>query len=90
MSYQSFVYTIISSTTFPTSSGNDSYMMDIPADGCRLGDFVRVSFEANLDGLLLNVYVKSNDMVTVVAHNHKGSTVTLPTANLYLQITKHQ
>lgn len=90
MSYTSHIHFTQANYTFPSVSGNESSISTFTVQGVRLGDYVLVSFDHDCQELILNAYVSANDTIKIIAHNHKGTTITLPTGTLYLRITKHQ
>lgn len=90
MSYTSHIPFTQTNYTFPSVAGNDSSVSSLTIQGARMGDYVLISFDQDCQQLILNAFVSATNTITIIAHNHKGTTITLPTGTLYIRITKHQ
>jgi hypothetical protein len=72
----------------PSLTHNTQTTTTLTVNGCELGDFVSVSFNLDLQGILLSAYVSSADTVTVVFCNNTGTTINLVSGVLKVRTFK--
>ena len=70
-------------TLLNNTSSSGTYALS----GARLGDSVAASFGASLQGCTINAYVSSTNAITVVFTNNTGSSVTLSSSSVSLNIS---
>lgn len=73
----------------PASVNSNSFqseLLDIP--GARFGDFVLVSFEADLQNLIVEAHVQAVDVVDVHFVNNTAGAVNLPAAQLHVVLLR--
>ena len=69
----------------PNSQIKETYTVT----GAQLGDIVQVSFDQDLQGVMLFGYVSAQDKVTVVFQNSTGNTVALTSGTIRVHISRH-
>lgn len=65
---------VVKSFDLPTINSFKSTTFDVSVPGVNFGDIISVGAKSNTLGLMLSAYVKSHNVVTVVASNVSGGT----------------
>lgn len=72
-----------------TLSNGSQVTQSFTVTDAQLGDFVKVSFSQNLQGVLMFGYVSAANQVTVVFQNNTGGNVTLSSGTVRVHVNRH-
>lgn len=73
---------------FASIPANSSVTNAFTVIGAAVGDFVMVSLETNVTGVVFNAWVSATDTVTVDVYNQTGAPIDLPGALLRIGVTQ--
>lgn len=75
---------------FPNVGSNATESITIPFLGAEENDFIQMSYSFNIgaSGLIFSSYVSNIDEITILAHNHTGSSVNPPSGIFKFKIVK--
>jgi hypothetical protein len=73
-----------------TLSNGSQVTQSFSVTGAELGDFVKVSFSQNLQGVLMFGYVSAANQVTVVFQNNTGNNVSLSSGTVRVHVNRHE